>query len=230
MLSGSRNIKTILLGIAGISLLASPVLAGVPSGYKAHYQNGSCPSCFSKSGNNITITNKGKYQRVELSSKHSSRYLKYKKNYDILISVKPLEHKAKFTTIFQSKPQGGSKEPGYPSSWDFNKPDFLVVATKSGKIKVRYANGKGGKSKTFNTKGRLRMGQWNDFKVRIRRSMDRDGYLQIMLNGKVIYDKKGQTASSLREASNFKFGAYNRHHKKVGLFRGVFSKPSISRR
>lgn len=213
MLNGSRKINTILLGIAGVSFLASPAFAGndwidtfsrwTPSKYKVHGgSRQACPECFSGGGGVLKITNKGgKERRAEISAKRKSTQLKYGQ-------TKEITYRVKFGTIPNNyNIIGQYKEGSYA-------PGLKFATSKGGKLRVHIRRpgkrgGKGeykGSQKSFNI-GHVKKNVWYEFLIVAKRHLT-NGILDIYMNGKKIFDYDGGTTIHTGSKANFKFGLY----------------------
>jgi hypothetical protein len=63
--------------------------------------------------------------------------------------------------------------------------------------------------KARKTIGRVQRGKWMTVTVRFKRSMEKDGYVQLLINDDLKYNYRGPTTQSKSSQSTAKFGIYN---------------------
>ncbi len=162
---------------------------------------GGCRECFTQRRGLLTVTNKrGRERRAELWAKRRSASTPYNEDiewrFDVRFTKAP---RNKFIIFWQTNTR------------PFKGPDMMLTVNK-GRIRAYLRNR--GARRGYATKniGRLRVGQWMDFKVRFRRHM-RKGYFQVVLNNRVVwtYDDGPTTQSthSGHRDSRTKFGLYS---------------------
>jgi hypothetical protein len=136
-------------------------------------------------------------RRAELRPKSKITQPAYEGEYEWEFDLKVVKApKESYALIFQAIADPFN---GIDIGLRIEKDQWVIQVRKGGAKKVH----------TRQQIGRVQMGKWMTATVRFKRSMEKDGYVQLLINDDLKYNYQGPTTQSQSSQSMAKFGIYN---------------------